>query len=260
MDSKGNVFYTDLSHVWKIAPNDVRTIAIRDVHTHELYMDEGDNLYGEHEWYEGEVTDKWGNYVWRLGKNKLLEKTVPDVEGFLENTTLVRDNEGNSFWKQNSGDYESIKKTSIDGTSSLYTAHRFTNIRWMYFSKIDHNLYVVDHLEIKRVSPHGNVETIADRLKEPGPSFEGVADRHYIFGLWMDNNKYLYAAIYGARKVKKISPVGRITTVYQSNEGWSPCGGLVADDGTMWIMEFSDQNKTRVVRLTNDGKTTFFGE
>jgi hypothetical protein len=48
MDSRGNVFYTDLSHVWKIAPRGAKSIAVRGVHTHELYIDREDNLYGEH--------------------------------------------------------------------------------------------------------------------------------------------------------------------------------------------------------------------
>jgi hypothetical protein len=48
MDSRGNFFYTDLSHVWKIAPSGAKSIALRGVHTHELYLDREDNLYGEH--------------------------------------------------------------------------------------------------------------------------------------------------------------------------------------------------------------------
>ena len=88
MDSKGNVFYADLTHVWKITPDGERTIAVRDVHTHELYIDTHDNLYGEHEWYEGEATDKWSNHVWCLFNDGVLKKTIPDVEGFLDNNTL----------------------------------------------------------------------------------------------------------------------------------------------------------------------------
>jgi hypothetical protein len=39
MDSRGNVFYTDLSHVWKVEPGGAKSIAVRGVHTHELYID-----------------------------------------------------------------------------------------------------------------------------------------------------------------------------------------------------------------------------
>ena len=47
-DSKGNIYYTDLKHIWKIDTLGRKSIAVPHVHSHELYMDEHDNLYGEH--------------------------------------------------------------------------------------------------------------------------------------------------------------------------------------------------------------------
>ena len=259
MDSKGNVFYTDLTHVWKISPEGNRSMAVKNVHTHELYLDSQDNLYGEHEWYEGEATDKWGNYVWCLSKDGMLEKTIQDVEGFLDNNTLVRDTDGNSYWADKSADHEMLKKQSSKGSNVLLTKHKFKNIRWMHFSETDKNLYVVDHLKIKKVTPTGNVLEIADDLKESEPPFEGVADHHYIFGIWTDKNEAVYVAVYGTKKVKKISADGKIMTVFESQEEWSPCGGMIAPNGALWVMEFSDKNTTRVRRIGTDGKQTIFG-
>ena len=71
----------------------------------------------------------------------------------------------------------------------------------------------------------------------------------------MDN---LYAAVYGRGEVNKIDADGRETTVYASPDGWSPCGGLVTGDGTMWMMEFSTDNSTRVVKIESDGSRTLF--
>ena len=259
MDSKGNVFYTDLEHVWKITPNGKRSIAVRNVHTHELYIDEQDNLYGEHEWYEGEAIDKWGNYVWCLHNNGVLQKIIPDVEGFIDNTTLLRDTEGNTYWSKRKEEHEIIIKTYSDGTDTIMSPHQFRDIHWMHYSKSNRSLYVVDHLEIKVVSPSGEVKTIADNLKEGGNSFSNVADRHYIFGLWTNKNGDLYAAVYGSGKVKKIVNNGEVSTVYESPVGWSPCGGFIAADGTMWILEFSIRNNTRVKRIRQDGSETVFG-
>jgi len=258
MDSKGNVFYTDLNHVWKISTKGELSIAVRNVHTHELYMDEEDNLYGEHEWYEGEVTDKWGNYVWRLCNDGVFEKTIQDVEGFLDNNTLVRDLENSTYWVEKTDDHEMLKKQTLSGQNCFVTDHYFEDIRWMYFSKHDNNLYVVDHLTIKKVTPHGDVTVITDSLKDAKFSFSGVADRHYIFGIWSDEKKNLYVAVYGAGHVKKISPDGKMTTIFESNTFWSPNGGLKAPDGTHWIMEFSKRNRTRVRKITIDGKHTLY--
>src|SRR5262245_59205077 len=64
INSKGTVFYTDLVQVWRIATDGNRSVAVPNVHTHELYIDAHDNLYGEHLWYEGPSTNRWGHRVW----------------------------------------------------------------------------------------------------------------------------------------------------------------------------------------------------
>ena len=258
MDDDGNVFYTDLTHVWKISPSGTRTIAVKNVHTHELYLDSNGDLYGEHEWYEGEATDKWGNYVWCLSKDGLLETVIPEVEGILDNTTLVRDQEGNSYWTNHSGNEDVLMKQTLDGRNRAFTSYKFDDIRWMHYSKYDDNLYVVDHLAVKKIAPSGSVEILAADLKENIPSFGGVADRHYVFGLWIDRDSHVYVALYGAGKVKKISPSGEVTTIYVSKTGWAPCSGMMDKNGSMWIMEFSTRNTTRVRKIIPNGEDILY--
>ncbi|MEZ5033110.1 MAG: hypothetical protein R2787_17110 [Saprospiraceae bacterium] len=258
MDDDGNVFYTDLTHVWKISPSGTRTIAVKNVHTHELYLDSNGDLYGEHEWYEGEATDKWGNYVWCLSKDGLLETFIPEVEGFLDNTTLVRDQEGNSYWTNQSGNEDVLMKQTLDGRNRAFTSHQFDDIRWMHYSNYDDNLYVVDYLAVKKIAPSGSVEILAADLKEDIPSFGGVTDRHYVFGLWTDRDSHVYVALYGAGKVKKISPSGELTTIYVSKKGWTPCSGMMDKNGSMWIMEFSTRNTTRVRKIIPNGEDILY--
>lgn len=259
MDSQGNVFYTDLVQVWKISPNGDRSIAVKDVHTHELFLDDHDNLYGEHEWYKGEASDKWGNYVWRLSPEGVIDKVIPDVEGFLDNTTLIRDTEGNSYWARKSGENEMLMKQLTSGQQAIFSYHAFTDIRWMHFSRDGQCLYVVDLLTLKKVDESGKVSIVSDDLKEEGPSFEDVHDRHYFFGIWTDKAQSLYVAAYGAGKVKKIDAGGQITTVFTSEEGWSPCGGPVAPDDSIWIMEFSKNNQTRIRKINSSGEEQVYG-
>jgi hypothetical protein len=64
-DSAGNVFYTDLAQVWRIAPDGTKTVAVPKVHTHELAIDADNTLYGEHLWYNGETANTWGHRVWK---------------------------------------------------------------------------------------------------------------------------------------------------------------------------------------------------
>ncbi|MEJ2006089.1 MAG: hypothetical protein P8X57_14255 [Cyclobacteriaceae bacterium] len=258
-DSEGNVFFTDLEHVWKISTDGELSIAVENVHTHELFIDENDNLYGEHEWYNGERTDTWGNYVWCLKKNGEFEKTIPDVEGFLENNTLVRDPLGNSYWAEDSSGYDQLRITTVDGKENLFSKHKFRDIRWMYYSEDDQHLYVVNNLLIKKVNGKGDVTTVASGLKEKEPSFNGVSDRHYIFGIWTDRNQDLFVAVFGSGKVVRVEKSGNISEIFKSPEGWSPCGGMSANDGTLWILEFSEDNRTRVRKIEASGRQTVFG-
>ena len=259
MDKNGNIYYTDLVHVWKIAPDGTRSIAVKDVHTHELYLDANGDLYGEHEWYEGEATDKWGNYVWCLTKDGEFKKVITDVEGFLDNTTLVRDADGNSYWSRKEGDIQTLMRQTQDGVDHQFSDHVFEDIRWMHFSENDKQLYVVDHLSVKRVDANGKVVVVSKNLKKGSALLQRVADRHYVFGLWTDSDLNTYVALYGAGTVKKIDSDGNAKVVFSSSMGWSPCGGLMAQDGTMWIMEFSRTNKTRVRKILPNGQSILYG-
>jgi sugar lactone lactonase YvrE len=259
MDSKGNVFYTDLSHVWKITTDGQRTIAVKNVHTHELYIDQHDNLYGEHEWYKGDASGKWANYVWCLTRDGKIEIVAPEIEGFLENTTLVRDAKGNSYWVKKAEQHQIMKSAKGSKNSSVLSKHKFQNIRWMYFSKADNHLYVVDNLKIKKVSTSGEIQIVSGNLKENAPPHDGVADHHYVYGLCADTNKNVYAAIFGANKVKRIDTNGVVKTIHKSEKGWSPCGVLIAPDNSKWIMEFSKNNKTRVLKISPDGTQKIYG-
>ena len=259
MDNDGNVFYTDLTHVWKITPDGNHSIAVRNVHTHELYLDSNGDLYGEHEWYEGEATDKWGNYVWCLSKDGVFEKVIPDVEGFLDNTTLNRDLEGNSYWAKKVREGEVLMKQTPNGQNIEFSNHQFNDVRWMHYSENDKNLYVVDHLAVKRVNASGFVTVVSNELKEDKSLFNRVSDRHYVYGLWTDSDGNVFVALYGAGKVKKISPGDDDTTIYNSKWGWSPCGGLIDKNGIFWIMEFSRFNKTRVRKVIPNGEDIVYG-
>lgn len=258
MDSKGNVFYTDLVHVWKISAEGELSIAVKDVHTHQLHIDENDNLYGEHVWYEGEETDEWTYYVWCLDQEGELSQTIPPTRGFPVNNTLVRDSDGNSYFPVKSGDKEFLKIQSDQGDTLNYSDESFNDIRWVFWSKPHQEVLLIDHLTLKSVNSEGRVKIISDLLHDKAPNHGDVNDRHYLMGVWTDKSMNIYTAAYGARKVKRISPDGTLETVYKSPVGWSPCGGLIDDQGKMWVMEFSVFNKTRVRKIIPGGKDKIF--
>ncbi|MFL6261222.1 MAG: hypothetical protein ACJ76Y_16100 [Thermoanaerobaculia bacterium] len=257
MDRRGNVFYTDLTQVWKISPQGRKSIAVRNVHTHELCLDAGDNLYGEHLWYEGEATDRWGHRVWRLGRDGTLTDVIPPRQGFLRDYSFVRDAAGNMYWADR-GPRTVIRKRTPDGTiSTLATCPNCRNVSWMT-ATADGTVRFVDTGDLLEVSPAGALRTVAKNLQERLLTQPQVNEPHLLMGLWTEAARNTYVAVYGARLVKKVTPAGQVQVVARSPFPWSPTGGLVAPNGDLWLLECSYTNAVRVRRIGRDGSVTVF--
>ncbi len=253
MDKRGNVFYTDLKHVWKIAPDGKTSIAVHNVHTHELCLDTLDNLYGEHLWYEGDATKKWGHRVWRLSGDGKLEDIVPASEGFLKNYSFARDRNGAMYWAER-GVPTMLYERSTDGKISTYGPKDFfKDVRW-FTATADGTLFLSEGNSICKVTPDGKVTTLAKNLIDRSISQIHVSDKHALMGLWTDKSGNVYVAVYAGRVVKRISPDGKVNVVAKSSFPWSPTGGLVAPNGDKWLLECSMTNAVRVRRIAVNGR------
>lgn len=260
MDSRGNVFYTDLKQVWKISPQGAKSIAVPNVHTHELYIDAQDNLYGEHLWYEGEASDKWGHRIWCRKTDGTIVEVIPPRAGFREDYQdffFVRDHAGNMYWADR-GKQTVIRKRTPDGAIfDLCTTHDFRDVRWMTVSAAG-TVYLTDDEDLRRLTPDGTVSTIARNLKERS-LFELIwGDSHNLMGLWLDAEENVYIAAYNADKVKRVRKDGGIEVVARSSAPWSPTGGLVAPNGDLWLLEYAGPFSARARRLRPDGTEKTF--
>jgi hypothetical protein len=257
MDSRGNVFYTDLSQVWKVSPDGTKTVAVPGVHTHELFLDTADNLFGEHLWYEGDATGKWGHRVWRLSPDGAVADVIPARAGFrddYQDFSFVRDRAGNMYWAAR-GKETVIRRRAPDGTVADFSRNAaFQDVRWMTASP-DGIVYLIDGPDLREVAPDGTVTTRARDLKERSVTQITVGESHVLMGVWVDGRKNVYVAGYGARVVKKVTPDGRVSVVARTPFPWSPTGGMVAPNGDLWLLETSTTNRVRVQRITSDGRT-----
>ena len=258
-DSRGTIFYTDLVHVWKISPNrngepGHKQIAVRNVHTHELAIDQQDNLYGEHLWYESEATDKWGHYVWRLSPNGQLTKVIPNTAGFLSNYSFVRDKAGAMYWVERGTPCRFMKKLQNGSVQTLATGP-FSDVRWQYVTP-DGQFYFVNDDDLHQLLPNGTFKLIKSNLDE----VEGPSDghNHNLQGIWSDDQRNIYIAVANKHKVQRISSNGRMTTVAKSSLLWAPSGGLLAPDGSLWLLEYLPTNQVRVRRIDKQGREQAF--
>jgi hypothetical protein len=250
MDTKGNVFYTDLQQVWKINKQGVKSIAVRNVHTHELYIDQQDNLFGEHLWFDGSA-DQWGHFVWRLTADGEFEKIIPETEGFLANYSFVRDHLGNMYWADRGLTCQKIARKNRDGSIDKLGDQCFHNIRKIITNK-EGWVYVMDFQDVKRLDQQGKVSTIASKIANKSWVQSNPENQNSVMSIWDDSAGNIYAAIYSNRQVKRFNKIGIEEVVLQTNQPWAPSGGMVTPDGELWVLETSDINEVRVERILKD--------
>ncbi|MDX2047499.1 MAG: hypothetical protein SFU87_11980 [Chitinophagaceae bacterium] len=246
-DSKGNIYYTDLKYVWKITPDGNKTIVVSNVHTHELYMDTADNLYGEHLWYNGEKTDTWGHYVWCLKNDGSLVKVKEPAEGFLEDYSFARDDAGNMYWVQR-GPVSKFKKKSPDGNITVLAEGKFGFIGWLYCIR-NGIIYFTENNTLKKLSPDGSITLLADNLKSKRTDFSVMRRNYDTYGIWTDAENNVYVAMIDAKKVNRITPGGKVETIFHSTSIWTVCSGVFDNDGNLWVLENSATNEVRVRKL-----------
>lgn len=246
MDQQGNIYFTDLKQVWKRSADGRLTVAVPDVHTHELALDKEGNLYGEHLWYNGERTDTWGHYVWCLKPDGQLVKIKEPQEGFLENYGFMRDSTGNMYWIERFTRSRFRMKTA-NGEISTIAEGKFSNIRWSYCTP-GGTLYFIDLHKLYRLKRDGRFTLLAENLDDGRLSF-GFSRQHNVYGIWADSNENIYVAVMPAKKVKRIDQNGKTEVIAYSMGQWSPTCGLFDKEGNMWLLEYGLNDQCRVRKI-----------
>ncbi|MBL7853584.1 MAG: hypothetical protein JNL17_04270 [Cyclobacteriaceae bacterium] len=244
MDSHGNVYYTDLTQVWKVTPNGQKTIAVPRVHTHELYVDDQDNLYGEHLWFNGERLNTWGHYVWKYSANGLFEKIMPDRAGFSTDFSFVHDHAGNRYRADRDRECQTIYRTSRRGPEELHTRECFGKIGWLSITREGDLIFMQDQHRLRKMDKSGKSKSV------------GFIASKGTMGLWDDAAGNIYTATYDDRTVRRFTSKGEMQEVYTTNWPWAPTGGLAAPNGDLWLLETNPQNEVRVERISKNGVTT----
>ena len=238
IDSRGNVYYTDLTQVWHIAPNGTRSVAVPNVHTHELVLDANDNLYGEHLWYNGEQLKTWGSRVWRRSPDGRVVDIVPAHAGFND-YGFVRDPAGNAYFPLREAN--EIRKRAPDGHAVTLARGKFRDIRWMAVTR-DGVVYFVDTVDLMRVTPDGHLTTVARDLSSGGLLRPWAGGRHRVMGIWFDVAGNVYVADHAGGAVKRIDRRGSVSVVTRSPYPWSPTGGVFDRAGNLWLLEYAMNN------------------
>src|SRR5688572_20858976 len=249
-DSKGNVFYTDLEQVWQITPEGKKRIAVKNVHTHELYLDAQDNLFGEDVRYEGEKTDKYHHRIWKRSPNGNVTELLGERPGFRDDMGFVRDKQGNQYWISYNQKPLAIRKRNAQGKiTTIVTDKPLGHLSWLAVSADGNTLYATSSAGFSAIDPKGKVTSLLH---------ESHAERQMLFGIWPAKNGEVYVADYGQNAIKKVAKSGEVSDVAKTAAPWAPSGITIAPDGSLWLLEYSVSNKARVRKIAPNGQEKLF--
>ncbi len=276
VDRDNQVYFSDLETIWKIDAQGKLTVfraGVSGRHTHELALDERGNLYGDELTYES-ATERYFSALWKMMPAGDFAYILAPTSSPPKGMSIWRDTDGNMYsasWKSNSEHETLIMKRTPDGKvatlfGSKETADKFRqvvlySVGGMAFGG-DGSLYVADGASIRKVTMNGAVTTLARNLatdnSSNSPAGKSAATR--LLGIAVDGQDNLFVADDDNRRVLKIAPDGKVTTLLRAERPWSPAG-VAFRNGNLYILEFgfTPPNKThgaRVRRLSSDGKVT----
>ena len=279
VDRQGQIYFSDLEAIWKIDAQGKLTVfkaGVSGRHTHELTIDKDGNLYGDELNYEP-ATQRYIAALWKWTPAGGFTYTLAPTDNPPKGMSLWRDRDGNMYsavWKSNAEPEPIILRRTPDGkVTTLFgrqeAADKFRqvvlySVGGMAFGG-DGSLYIADGANIRKVTLDGKVTTLVPNLtlENPPGSSSGKSAATRLLGIATDAQGNVFAVDHGNRRVLKITPDGKVTTLIRAEQSWAPSGVAFKDDD-LYILEFEStpsptSNRARVRKLSADGRVTVLG-
>ena len=278
VDQEGAIYFSDLEQIWKIDAAGTLSIVVAGVHgrhTHQLVMDEAGNLYGEDITYQP-ADKRWISSIWRITPGGAFTYILPPTSNPPKGLSMFRDREGNTYAVEQNNNLKRetlLLRRSPDGTVTLLAGGsyghadgrgreaKFKSIGGMAWGA-DGTLYLTDSGTLRKVTKDGVVTTVARDLDAVSPSLDSreAILPGGLMGLAVDAQHNVYIADFKHRRLLKITPDGKASTVLNMEPPWSPTGVAVAD-GNLYVLEQgftlpATYSGPRVRKIASDGKIT----
>jgi hypothetical protein len=253
MNSKGTIYYTDLEQVWQIV-NGARSVLVPNVHTHELYVDKDDNLFGEGGYYDAS-SEKFYHYLWVRRTDGSMDTVIGMRQAYvIQDFSLARDRDGIEYYvKRNLArpDTNHIYRRVPGGRESIVATGNFGSVSWLH-PQADGSILYIRGNALYEVDRAGLVHLIKAGIGKANPTYVHYGVRTLLWGAWRDAARNHYVAIFSDQVIRKIDSAGAMTVVYRSPGQWTPLHGLFDQEGRLWVLETSDKNEVRVVAAGMD--------
>lgn len=247
---RGIVYYTDLVRVWKIDRDGRRSVAVPDVHTHELRIDAAGNLYGED--LEG-VGAGWRNRVWRMTPDGRVADVLPWRSGFRDDYGFVADRNEALYWAKCSAERDScvVRRRRGPGVvGDVAGGKTFARPLNFLASDVGGRVFLADGRSILRLT---DADSFAVVYRGPA----SANDRFALMGFQPLASGEVLAAAFEDRTVIRIVPGRQPVVVYRTAAPWQPAAVLEAPDG-LWITEY-DGSRVRQRHRDAGGRERTWG-
>ncbi|MBI4428707.1 MAG: hypothetical protein HY562_06275 [Ignavibacteriales bacterium] len=276
-DSKGNIYFVDVGRnvVWKADTMGTVSRFVSRKHSHELFVDERDNIYGVHVEYDSK-TEKWLNQRWKAtpagnvsGLDSHTYRHLFELIDVHKNTFVFSSDAHKNVAR--------VLRVSADGD----TIH-FAGGGWgdrdgkgltAQFRNFGPSVWTADSALIfgaggilRKLSLDGTVSTLAGEehgFGDPeGPRASGI------LGVTVSYDGSMYAASWEKKVVIRVDKNGNVSRFYESSTGWAPVGVLALPDavfiledrvGIGELLRMTGFGGPRVRKISPDGLTTLVG-
>jgi DNA-binding beta-propeller fold protein YncE len=247
VDKEGNIFITDTGKgVWKIDKHGKLTYVPSSLF-HWMAIDE----LG----YFAESQKNFGESFERI-----TPQGSKPVLIMCAHFPLTVNRDGNIYYADIRHNSARIVRRKPDGTESvLARGETFQGISGIAAGP-DGSLYVTDASRadtnvIRKITLDGTISIFAsldilaiskDSAKKPPPETPAA----YCRGLAVDPQGVVYVAATGSRRVLKITPQGKVSTILQASSPWSPTG-IAVFRGEVYVLEWSEPAASHAEVRTN---------
>jgi hypothetical protein len=253
LDSRGNLYFSDLRSVRVLRPDGRIEIAVTDVHTHELWLGPDGALYGED---VTNVGDDYRHRVWRLEPDGAVTDVIAWRDGYPDehhDYGFQRDEAGNAYVLRRDARSIEVRDPARVLLHEIPLEDHAGFLHWLTVSP-EGLVHVAIGPDLYRVEPgEVSASVVARNLVERTPEFAFVHDRHALMGMWADSRGAICVSVYSGQVVKCVSRSGEVTELARSSGKWSPVGGRTRPDGGHWLLEWSSDNEVRLREIDADG-------
>lgn len=257
LDKEGNIYFTDTGKgVWKIDTQGKLSF-LPASRFHWMTIDATG--------FFAKSPKSFGEYFERVTS----ESNKPDLI-MCSDFPLVVNKDGNIYYANTRSGSAKIIKRTPDGKELVFASNAIFEFVNDITSGADGALYITESSNakantIRKIKTDGTVSIIATFVGKEGKDLPLETVPSYCRGLAVDSTGTIYVAATGSRRVLKVTPQGKVTTILQSTSPWTPTGVAVFR-GEVYLLEWHDVTREnlevrdawipRVRKIGLDGKVT----